>query len=64
MLFGLSASPTSFEVPVLDRIMDIGVLSLYTIFAAELLLPRLESHRPAATPGRSADTADPWHMTE
>jgi hypothetical protein len=64
MLFGLSASPTSFEVPVLDRIMDIGVLSLYTIFAAELLLPQLESHRPAAAPGRSADTADPWHMTE
>ena len=55
MLFGLSASPTSFEVPVLDRIMDIGVLSLYTIFAAELLLPQLESHRPAAAPGRSAD---------
>ena len=57
MLFGLSASPTSFEVPVLDRIMDIGVLSLYTIFAAELLLPQLESHRPAAAPGRSADRA-------
>ena len=55
MLFGLSASPTSFEVPVLDRIMDIGVLSLYTIGAAELLLPQLESHRPAATAGRSAD---------
>jgi hypothetical protein len=57
MLFGLSASPTSFEVPVLDRIMDIGVLSLYTIFAAELLLPQLESHRPAAALGRSADRA-------
>ena len=57
MLFGLSASPTSFEVPVLDRIMDIGVLSLYTIFAAELLLPQLESHRPAAAPGGSADRA-------
>jgi hypothetical protein len=57
MLFGLSASPTAFEVPVLDRIMDIGVLSLYTIFAAELLLPQLESHRPAAAPGRSADRA-------
>ena len=55
MLFGLSASPTSFEVPVLDRIMDIGVLSLYTIGAAELLLPQLESHRPAVTAGRSAD---------
>ena len=57
MLFGLSASPTAFEVPVLDRIMDIGVLSLYTIFAAELLLPQLESHRPTAAPGRSADRA-------
>jgi hypothetical protein len=41
MLFGLSASPTAFEVPVLDRIMDIGVLSLYTIGATELLLPPL-----------------------
>ena len=60
MLFGLSASPTSFEVPVLDRIMDIGVLSLYTIVAAELLLPQLESHRPAAAPGRSADRARSW----
>ena len=29
MLFGLSASPTAFEVPVLDRIADIFVLSLY-----------------------------------
>jgi hypothetical protein len=55
MLFGLSASPTSFEVPVLDRIMDIAVLSLYTIAAAELLLPQLESHWPAAKAGGSAD---------
>jgi hypothetical protein len=39
MLFGLSASPTSFEVPVLDRVTDIGLLSLYTIGATELLLP-------------------------
>jgi hypothetical protein len=39
MLFGLSASPLPFEVPVLDRIADIGVLSLYTIAATELLLP-------------------------
>jgi hypothetical protein len=39
MLFGLSASPLPFEVPVLDRIADIGVLSLYTIGATELLLP-------------------------
>ena len=55
MLFGLSASPTSFEVPVLDRIMDIAVLSLYTIGAAELLLPQLKSHGPAATAGGLAD---------
>ena len=55
MLFGLSASPTSFEVPVLDRIMDIGVLSLYTIGAAELLLPQLKSHGQAATVGGLAD---------
>jgi hypothetical protein len=39
MLFGLTASPTAFEVPVLDRIADIFVLSLYTIGAATLLLP-------------------------
>jgi hypothetical protein len=48
MLFGLSASPTSFEVPVLDRITDIGLLSLYTIGATELLLPPRERHRPTA----------------
>jgi hypothetical protein len=53
MLFGLSASPTQFEVPVLDRIMDIGVLSLYTIGAAELLLPQQRSRWPAASAGRS-----------
>jgi len=42
MLFGLAASPTSFEVPVLDRIVDIFVLSLYTVAAATLLLPAAE----------------------
>jgi hypothetical protein len=47
MLFGLSASPTSFEVPVLDRVTDIGLLSLYTIGATELLLPP-ERRWPAA----------------
>ena len=55
MLFGLSASPTSFEVPVLDRIIDIAVLSLYTIGAAELLLPQLKLHGSAATAGGLAD---------
>ena len=39
MLFGLAASPTSFDVPVLDRVADIGVLSLYTVGATALLLP-------------------------
>src|SRR5215204_747266 len=39
MLFGLSASPVPFEVPVLDRVTDIFVLSLYTIAATTLLLP-------------------------
>ena len=68
MLFGLSASPTSFEVPVLDKIMDIAVLSLYTIAASELLLPQLKSPGPAATVGGLADpftvAADQRHMTE
>jgi hypothetical protein len=39
MLFGLAASPVPFDVPVLDRITDIFVLSLYTIGATALLLP-------------------------
>jgi hypothetical protein len=39
MLFGLSASPLPFEVPVLDRVADIGVLSLYTVGATAVLLP-------------------------
>jgi Protein of unknown function (DUF2955) len=39
MLFGLAASPAPFEVPVLDRIVDIFVLSLYTIAATTLLQP-------------------------
>src|SRR6516225_7809509 len=39
MLFGLVASPVPFDVPVLDRIADIFVLSLYTIGATALLLP-------------------------
>ena len=42
MLFGLAASPTPFEVPVVDRIVDIFVLSLYTVAAATLLLPAVE----------------------
>jgi len=47
MLFGLSASPTAFEVPVLDRIADIFVLSLYTIGTTALLLPPPAPRVPA-----------------
>jgi len=39
MLFGLSASPVPFDIPVLDRIVDIGMLSLYTVGATTLFLP-------------------------
>src|SRR5215813_1241306 len=45
MLFGLTASPTSFEVPVLDRIVDIGLLSLYTVGVTTLLLPPPDPRR-------------------
>ena len=55
MLFGLTASPTQFEVPVLDRIADIFVLSLYTIGATALLLPPPDPRPPAAAAGRSAE---------
>jgi len=55
MLFGLSASPLPFEVPVLDRIMDIGLLSLYTIGATELLLPPPEPRQAAVRGLRPAD---------
>jgi Protein of unknown function (DUF2955) len=47
MLFGLAASPTAFEVPVLDRIADIFVLSLYTIGTTALLLPAPQPRWPA-----------------
>ena len=49
MLFGLAASPHQFEVPVLDRIVDIFVLSLYTIGATTLLLPPPEPQTPVVT---------------
>ena len=56
MLFGLAASPTPFEVPVLDRIVDIFMLSLYTVAAAALLLP--------PDPRWSANTAgSPAHIS-
>jgi hypothetical protein len=54
MLFGLAASPTAFEVPVLDRIADISVLSLYTIGTTALLLPPPEPRGPTAMAGGSA----------
>jgi len=53
MLFGLAASPTPFEIPVLDRIVDIFMLSLYTVAAAALLLPP-DPRWPATTAGSPA----------
>jgi hypothetical protein len=57
MLFGLSASPLPFDVPVLDRIIDIGLLSLYTIGATELLLPPSKPRRPAPVVAGPADAS-------
>jgi Protein of unknown function (DUF2955) len=54
MLFGLTASPTAFEVPVLDRVADIFVLSLYTIGTTALLLPPTHPQWSTATAGSSA----------
>lgn len=56
MLFGLAASPVPFDVPVLDRIADIFMLSLYTIGATALLLPPQPLWR-AIPAERSADAA-------
>jgi DUF2955 family protein len=47
MLFGLAASPIPFDVPVFDRIADIGLVSLYTVAATTLLLPPQEPRLPA-----------------
>src|SRR5215469_2550417 len=57
MLFGLTASPTPFEVPVLDRIADIFVLSLYTIGTTALLLPLPDPRWPDAIGARSAENS-------
>src|SRR5436190_5292327 len=57
MLFGLAASPTSFDVPVLDRVADIGVLSLYTVGAATLLLPQPGPRWPTVMARRSAENS-------
>ena len=54
MLFGLASSPVPFDVPVLDRIADIGLLSLYTVGATTLLLPPTDPRWPAAMTGSSA----------
>ena len=54
MLFGLTTSPTPFEVPVLDRIADIFVLSLYTIGTTALLLPPPDPRWSAAMADPSA----------
>ena len=54
MLFGLAASPAPFDISVLDRIGDIGVLSLYTVGATALLLPPTDPRWPTAVVGGSA----------
>jgi len=53
MLFGLAASPIPFDVPVLDRVADIVLLSLYTIGATTLLLPSTHPQWSTATTGSS-----------
>ena len=45
--------------PVLDRVADIGVLSLYTVGAATLLLPQPEPRWPTTMAGRSAENSLP-----
>src|SRR5262245_54295759 len=49
MLFGLAASPLPFDVPVFDRVADIGMLSLYTVGATTVLLPPPKPRWPAVT---------------
>ncbi|UPY38294.1 DUF2955 domain-containing protein [Sediminicoccus sp. KRV36] len=56
-LFGLAAAPHAFEVPVLDRIMDIAILSLYTVAATTLLLPPHGSPEPTTSKRRLAGHA-------
>ena len=57
MLFGLAASRLSTDVPVLDRVADIFVLSLYTIGATALLLPPSGPRGPTPTTGSPAHIA-------
>src|SRR6516162_4476984 len=54
MLFGLAAAPIPFDIPVLDRIADIGLVSLYTVGATTLLLPPRDPRRPATMAAGSA----------
>ncbi|MEO3475828.1 DUF2955 domain-containing protein [Roseomonas sp. CAU 1739] len=67
-LFGLAAAPHGFDVPVLDRIMDIAVLSLYTVGATTVLLPPPRPQGPAATERHSSESSPPgrpaaWQRT-
>jgi hypothetical protein len=54
MLFGFAAAPIPFDIPVLDRIADIGLVSLYTVGATTLLLPPRDPRRPATMAAGSA----------
>ena len=56
MLFGLAASSVPFDVPVLDRVADIGLLSLYTIGATTLLLPPRSPRLQPAIAGGPTDS--------
>lgn len=56
MLLGLAVSSAAFDVPVLDRVADIGVLSLYTVGATALLLPPRAPRPQAALAARPADS--------
>jgi hypothetical protein len=57
MLFGFAAAPVPFEVPVLDRIVDIFVLSLYTVGATTLLLPPPDQRWSDAIGASSAENS-------
>lgn len=59
MLFGLAAAPHGFDVPVLDRIMDIAVLSLYTVGATTVLLPPPRSASGTAMVDEGRHAPDP-----
>ena len=54
MLFGFATSPVPFDTPVLGRVADIFVLSLYTVGTTTLLLPPTHPQWSTATAGSSA----------